>query len=247
VTLNEQVTVIEFFGMPGAGKTYMYGRLVDYLSNRGWKLGVETGQARFGRAGRALGKVLLAIKELLRCGGAAPTAWRIIRQHGLVSMGRGLRVTINLLQVRGSLRRQSQTARVLCRDQGIAQALWSACWIGSGIGQGKQLGWDDLRGDLPYHFVILCVDVDPELAALRTKQRRKTANPLDGPAQNKKCFIRALDLTGQVRSTIADAAIADSRIRLLTVRTTGPALADDVLSELGHRVECVLLEHATAR
>jgi hypothetical protein len=235
--------VVEFFGMPGAGKTVWHDRIVDRLESRGWRVGVDD-YPRRARSRRALLKLAVAAREAWRGSGAAQTIRSAVAGTRPAAYPRAARVLLNLFYVRGSLRRQAAGFPLLARDQGCAQALWSLHWSAPGDPSGPVIGWADVRADLPLRFLVVHVDVTKALAGERARSRLRASSPIDGPAQDAAAVDRAWAVTNRVRGLLDAAAVDDPRLHVTTL-AAGPN-EDEAETQLLARIEHLLAATAGA-
>lgn len=241
--------VVEFFGMPGAGKTYWHARIVGHLAQRGWDVTVDGLIAKHpSRFARGMVKLVYIGSELVR--GAEPIrfAWPILHHSRTGGFGRVTRAILNLFYVRARIRRQTGRFDLLCQDQGLAQALWSIYWtndLESG-GQGS-IGWEDMRADLPHDFVVVHVDVAKNVAGGRAKSRTSVSSPIDGYAQNPASLDMAWAITEKVRQRLTKAAAVDTRLRVVTIQVGENAQEEDLALQIVTSIENALQQFVSTR
>jgi len=129
---STEVLIIEFVGVPSAGKSTVASRLGDDLRQRGYAVYEPTYRVdhEFGGLRRVVWKFWTA------------GAWAIKRPHvaaawlnGIVrsrqpSMRVALRLVLNAWYVSGTLARAAKVSGVHILDQGLAQSIWSVMYSG---------------------------------------------------------------------------------------------------------------------
>jgi hypothetical protein len=162
---------IEFFGMPGVGKSVIAEALVDSLVRRGTKVRSIVAPARAGLTRRLLrvgGRVWRAASALRR-----PRDFR--HQVGLVRGSRQVTpddfagVLFNWLVVREHARISRSFPGVFISDQGIVQGVWSIL-LRSRADRDEALARTLLRGAVLPH-VLVVVHADTELTEQRRRER----------------------------------------------------------------------------
>ena len=175
---SQEIDTIEFFGLPGAGKTSVARELIDLLGQEGLKTqfsgAIMNDDAGFAK--RSFRRLILTTSELCRHPrmavrramrvAALGGAWRE-KAHSLWNYCSVLAMTMKH-------RREERSALLVC-DQGMMQAVWSG-----------RMGAKDCRpvspaqamagGEWFRHSLIVHLTVVPETARLRLEgRRRKTA------------------------------------------------------------------------
>jgi hypothetical protein len=193
--------VVEFFGLPASGKTYLCAAVAPGLRNLGWTIVGDPVSRIPNRFLRVTSKVPMVIAEYARSS-RSRGLFRIAIAAGRRSLRSRLRVGVNILFVRARIassgRRSSQ--ELLLHDQGCAQALWSAAWIEGGLLE--SISWSRLTDDLDASFIVVDVAVPLELAASRARGRFNRNSPIDGPEQRQADMDRAWRVTEEVRAVL---------------------------------------------
>ena len=119
--MDKRLKVVEFFGVPGAGKSYLVNKIVPADIER--PLGLYNDRCIVIRIGR---KVLLMLRHLPSFFKTALWSIKLLSHYSPINWRRRVKVIFNWVfidcVVRDVLRRRSL---VMVLDQGIAHALWS--------------------------------------------------------------------------------------------------------------------------
>jgi thymidylate kinase len=199
--------VIEFLGLPGAGKTTMAERLVRRLDAGGLACGDSAGVGRW-RGGRVQHYARLATYTLRRCR-YVPSALRLaaaVRPPSVARWRYAAMLTVWAYRL-SLVRRRRYDALVL--DQGPLQSAWCVLLEGSLRSEpALRNAVGNLLVGQPLAFAFIHVDVPPEVAAVRIERRGPMAAPfhrgrLDTQrllaghrAQLQRVLDLAVDLTG---------------------------------------------------
>lgn len=163
--------VVEFVGLPGAGKSALSRQVATLLRERGTTLSEPT-QAldRATTLRRSLVKASLGVEAAV----AAPlTSARWIRTFVGMAQRRPAdigRVTLNWLFLAGLTRRLASRPGVHLLDQGVLQGLWSAGYAAKRGGLGHEAGAALAKALLPGTLVIV-VDTSPATLRHRLQHR----------------------------------------------------------------------------
>ena len=119
--------IVEFLGLPGAGKSTLSQLAAEALAERGIAvecanrmLGSEVGPTR-----RWLRKSGCVIDGLVCAPHDLGNAIRSVNRTRQRSLSEFLHTTFNWLLVTALVRRAARSPKVVLLDQGVAQALWS--------------------------------------------------------------------------------------------------------------------------
>lgn len=208
--------VIEFFGMPGAGKTFLARHLIRHLgehrfcvSDRAVRLAAGNGLSRV-----AL-KVVLLMRALMFDRECLQPVLALTQSCGIAGGGRKLKILVNWLYLCALIRRECKRYPVVVLDQGLAQALWSSLFHGVTQPQGDtvvtqfehlfaQLGVDRLQ--------VFQLQAAENVIASRIESRQRGKSPLDGGSRDD--WSRAAWVTRETRSLIDAVASRDPAIRI---------------------------------
>ena len=173
---------IEFFGLPGCGKTTVAGALEHALRARGYQVVSrrhalsDTGRAPLRHVKRAR----FVVVGLALAPGRFVRAARLIRAGRQASALRGAKVTWNLWCVMGWYlweRNRPARRRIAVVDQGLAQALWS---IETSTGE-RTGAWRALLSDFGLDDVAFVhVRCEPALSRCRAQRRDAARRHLAG-------------------------------------------------------------------
>lgn len=188
--------IVEFFGMPGSGKSTIAHEIAGILRERGVEVSepTRTTDRLASDGGRRLDKFRLAASEGLAQRGRALRGVRTVlassqsRPHGYpLSL-------VNWFYLAGLYRQAAQRPGVTLLDQGLLQAVWSI-EFGSRSPRGQSAeSWAELAGELlPPGAVAVYVNVDDEILRGRLAGRTSGMSRLDAAmASSGEEFERAL-------------------------------------------------------
>jgi thymidylate kinase len=211
--MDQGPPIIEFLGLPGAGKSTLARRLISRCSARGMFCGDLRSIARFkdNRPGHyaRLAKFAITRTRHLRPAAslaAAVTPWTVARWWFAV----GLSLWSYRLAM---VRKRNYDAVVL--DHGPLQSAWCVLLEGS-LDDEKVLG-DTLTRMLARHhltFAFVHVDIDPDIAAARIEARGPMAAPFNrGRDETRRLLGLHRKLLEQVLS-VAEQRIGGPVLRL---------------------------------
>lgn len=210
--------VVEFFGLPGAGKSTLACHVADRLAARGVpvKRSPRVLSHASGKVERIVGKGAVIAAEIARHpfhAGRAARAVAATRQRTAADLARTL---ANWLYVGALLRRGAGAAEVRLVEQGLAQALWS---IGFSAGH---LAWADV---ISRHGVLvlapdLVVLVQADLDVIRGRLASRGANVRLEQALERDPTV--LERSSTLLS-VAMRLLEERGIPVVTVRNERPA------------------------
>jgi hypothetical protein len=184
--------LIEFFGLPGAGKSTMSRLAADLLLKRGLvvdevtynldhrRSGLERQLAKLGRCVRyAAAHPRHALSDLVRIAAT--------RQATLIDFGKSI---FNWMYIASLASRRRSSGRIAFLDQGVAQAMWSICFAAL---HGKAL--DLLLGDRQlgalWPDLIIHVQADFQTIGHRLANRQRRVSRLDALGQDHQALLSA--------------------------------------------------------
>ncbi len=201
--MNQNLNVIthkalEFFGMPGVGKSYLSSKLGEMLGSDGLQVGDSImAVSRMPSTKRIAKKFWLIITTIWINRGANTTIWKLIRLHRPSNIKTYSKLLINWLFVCALIRVESRNSDIVLLDQGLSQALWSTKYYGQSESDIHVVAALVLR--LLKHLniaplSIIYVSADDSLIKKRIYSRENGSSPLD---RNIDEFIRAKAATEQ--------------------------------------------------
>jgi thymidylate kinase len=170
--------IVEFLGLPGAGKSTLSQLAAEALAERG--IAVECANRMLasgvGPTRRWLRKSGCVIDGLVCAPHDLGNAIRSVNRTRQRSLSELLHTTFNWLLVTALVRRAARSPKVVLLDQGVAQALWS---IGLSA-QGE--AWQDIMRRAaslaPAPDMIVLVNADPSNIASRLAARPRNRSRL---------------------------------------------------------------------
>ncbi|MDG5759867.1 AAA family ATPase [Natronococcus sp. A-GB1] len=228
---------VEFFGVPGAGKSTIARRLAERLAATGRPVSEPTYELahQVSSARRYLAKSGYAATGTVRHPRRALAAARAIAESGQPSSRTLVKTTFNWLYVAGVLEsRTSGELQVL--DQGLAQAAWS---VGLGAERDRttslcELAVDALSRTGPSMVVV--VDLAPETV------RERLAGRADGdtrvsPTGDGHAVSEAFERKERVERSIADAIAGNPSVDLVHVDNESRTDLEDAVGVVLERLE----------
>lgn len=191
VRLPPRALLVEFAGLPGAGKTALSHAVAGRLRERGIPVTELRALYPDTSSGARIRKMAWALRGILRRPGDAYRGARAVWASGQRSLVDALKVLHNLLFVSALMWGSGSRERVLLLDQGIVQALWS---IGYSARDGAFAGIvEGLRARLPRPDLVVIVEASPHTAAHRLATRPSGGSRLERQAAgDPRPFARAV-------------------------------------------------------
>jgi hypothetical protein len=224
--------LVEFAGLPGAGKSAISHALARLLRQRGLPVTVPRYDLdhRAAAPARVARKLAWTCAEVLRRPGATGRWLGALRRSRQPGVGVLATVAANWLQLGALMHRAARRPGVHLFDEGLLQALWSAGYEA----RAPEAAWPDLEralgAALPARLTVVAVDA-PADALRRRLERRPPASRLDralarGGESWDAGLARATAVYSAVLAT-AERLAAGGRLTLIRVRndgaTPGPA------------------------
>jgi hypothetical protein len=206
--------VVEFFGLPGAGKTTLADALGRHLQEEGrvciYRRLVLADDRR--AAARHLLRARFVVYGTLRHPTLFGSAMRLVRDSRQTSMRDAAKVLWNLSCVLGFwLWCRKTDADVVLVDQGVLQALWSVAFASRGAGEFRpfleRLVTDDIRF---IHVVTEPADADARLGA-RTSGTTRIAGDV---AARSDAWVRGQAALDQVLGALEGIVPPESVLRI---------------------------------
>ena len=193
--------IVEFCGVPGAGKSYLAGALATDLRALGHAVSqplepVSPRRSAWSRIPRKVGR---AVAEGVRHPVATTAALRAVGRSGQPSARDVVLRSLNWLVLRSALRRARSSRGIHLIDQGVVQEL---CSIGFRGDAAAALDIADPGVERLAPDVIVMVDVDSSLADQRLEQRPGNESRLEGLGVDRRRELeRQADLTESLLSS----------------------------------------------
>ncbi len=231
------VTTVEFFGVPGAGKSTIARHLIERLVATGRPVSEPTYTLahQVSSARRYLSKSGYAAVGTARRPRPALSSARAIAESGQLSRRALVKTTFNWLYVVGVL--ESRTAGELqVLDQGLAQAAWS---VGLGAERDRtaplcELAVNALSRSGP--ALVVVVDVAPETVRERLS-RRADGDTRVTPTGEGHDVSEAFEHKKRIERSIADVVADKPSVGLLRVENESKADLEDAVGAVLERVE----------
>lgn len=179
--MRDDVTIMEFYGLPGSGKSYLSQLVTLQQKYQGLSIGDTVPRVlSYGRVMRMLLKLPLVFGAVLR--GKRTSLARIQGFCSSASISTYLKTKVNLLFLEGAIKRDLQDTELVVLDQGLAQALWSRyfgakCDAAENPERSLQTAIDYI-GATRYIFVKITANLD--VIEDRIENRTNKASRLDG-------------------------------------------------------------------
>ena len=232
--------VVEFLGLPGAGKSAVCRCVAARLRARGIAvaepIGVLAQTRRQGASGalKRLRKALTVARECLAHPGASLGSVRAIAASLQPSPVVSTRLALNWLLLR-SLLRASRRAPVALFDQGLLQALWSIALEGrNGIGRLATA----LAGSRDLPDAVVVVECGPDVAAARLASRHGRESRADRwSAQDHARFLRAVNVLAQVEALVPRLRVLRRPIRVMRIENGAGGDLETIARHVGGWIE----------
>lgn len=211
---------IEFFGMPGSGKSYVAGHLAAQLRQQGFRVSERTlSLSRANAPRRILGKVGLVARGFVSGVRLLPVLLALVADCGAGGLKRKTKLVFNWLYLCALVRIDSRDHQVLVLDQGFAQALWSTFFYAAETSPAAADFMQRLLERLPIDYLsVVHVDTDAQCIKRRLAGRSRGNSPLDRDLSG--AWQRANRVTGETRTELLRVAALVSNFELLDLDNT---------------------------
>jgi hypothetical protein len=190
--------VIECFGMPGVGKSYLSTKLGKMLEADGLQVGDGIiAISKMPSAKRITTKIWLIVATLWENRRTIATIWKLTRLHRPPNIKLYSKLLINWLFVNALIRIESRDSDMVLLDQGLSQALWSTKYYGRNKPNNHVVARLMLRLLKDLYIAplsIIYVSADDSLIKKRIGSRENGSSPLD---RDMNEFMRAKAATEQ--------------------------------------------------
>lgn len=220
-------TIIECFGIPGVGKTFVALSFLTALERAGGKAsdqGIRINNASSLK--RIATKLTLILRLLITNPALLLTSTRLVRIHSLRYSLRFLKLVVNWLYVIALIRSNSGRPQILVLDQGLGQALWSTVFYGSEppvLESVVDLLKDILPGHLTGRLVIFHITAANETVSARIDAREGGGSPLD---REPGLLARAIEATESSLEVLTALAHQSPYVDIFECRNDGGAKSD---------------------
>ena len=225
--------VVEFLGMPGAGKSAVSRRVAEHLAGRGLPVRepvrMVSDRSRLGPSLSGIAaKSLRVAGELLTHPRYALRSLRAIRATGQPSVGMLTRLAFNWLMQSALLRLSRGSGAVQLFDEGIYQALWSLGLEGR-PGSVPRLG-RGFRTVLALPDVVVIVEAGDEGIAQRLGARAERQSRADRwDLADGRAVRHGASVLGQVVDLLMEVSLGERRPRVIHV-DNGPGRNPDAVA-----------------
>lgn len=233
------MVIIEFFGMPGSGKTYLAEKLSTVLRGRGLRISdrsLSLSRANsMTRVSVKLALVLWCIPGNIGAVRAIMSAVMTYKPDGLL---KSVKLIYNWLYLLALIQSESRQHDVIVLDQGLGQAVWSMLFHG--------IGRPDTRTeDIPLMTIldilrpasvdIIHVHAGDDLIRRRVRERANGRSPLDREMQVS--WRRAVSVSEESIALLEQLSEIVPYLRILDIdndndRDDAKAL-DDLVAKIG--------------
>lgn len=221
--------VLECFGMPGVGKSYLSSKLGEMLGSDGLRVGDRImAISQMPSTKRFTKKFWLIVATLWVNRNANVTIWKLIRLHRPANFKTYSKLLINWLFVYALIRVESRNSDIVLLDQGLSQALWSTKYYG------RSEPDNHVVARLVLHLLkqlniaplsIIYVGADDSLIKKRIYSRENGSSPLDRDLGE---FIRAKAATDQSFAIFELLAEQESTLIITHFNNNGNHSVDDL-------------------
>jgi thymidylate kinase len=198
---------VEFFGLPGSGKSTMSRLVADTLRDRGHKVNEVTYDIDHRRS--------RTVSQLVKLAHLAPYVARhprraladiariaATRQARRVDLAKSI---FNWTFISSLAARKRSAVDVSLLDQGVAQALWSV-----GFAARRETWRDLLDAQAPAMRpnVVIHVRADPQVIGERLARRERHLSRMDARGRDRQALERAAQQAGSILASLRSAGVA---------------------------------------
>lgn len=221
--------VLEYFGMPGVGKSYLSNKLGKELEFDGVQVGDQIAVInKMPSARRVAKKIWLIVTALWPNRSASIIIWKLIRLHRPSNIKLYSKLLINWLFVCALIRVESRNCDIVLLDQGLSQALWSTKYYGRSEPDHHVIAALVLRLVKELNITPLCiiyVSADDSLIQKRIFSRENGSSPLDRDINE---FMLAKAATEQSFAIFELLAEQESTLMITRFDNSGSNSVDDL-------------------
>lgn len=216
--MRDQI-IVECFGVPGVGKTYVASQICQMLEAEG--ISVNDFAMIIGRASsysRIIRKSRLIIGSTAKNLSVLKIVFRMVNLHRPKKLRYWLKLIVNWLYVRALIANQSQSDEVRVLDQGVGQAIWSTRFYGKEAPKHEVVvgALMEFLERLPIAaLVIVSIDAPDKVVLERLRNRRDGQSPLD---KDEGLWDLASEVTGATKCVLEYLASDSGRVSLSEYR-----------------------------
>jgi hypothetical protein len=202
---SDSFQVIEFFGTPGSGKTYLsdiaYGKLNKNTINVVSKLSVAIG--RMSSIKRVTIKIFFILYLMVVNFSVVLNVMKLVREFHSKTDRILIKLVFNFLHVVGIMEYCKNNNQVLIMDQGISQSIWSCIFHGNNVNYNCEIVssllliiFSKIKST---NFLMVHVHVETDKIEARLKTRRIKGTSLLNSG-NDKMVRRGVETTIRARN-----------------------------------------------
>lgn len=201
-------TIIELFGAPGIGKSYIAkGLLACFRANGVSVSGRSVVVGQMSKFRRVMYKFRIIIPLLVLMPRILWIVCGFVLRAGVKEPVAFIRVLVNWLYIVSLVRREIMVHGIVILDQGVAQALWSTVFRGGTVdfNSTAELFANLLQACGAQQLVVVQLSVDLETHRSRLASRLHGCSPLDdGDPEKLACGLQTVNLVGEVIEQLAN-------------------------------------------
>jgi hypothetical protein len=229
--------VIEFVGLPGAGKSTLSHRVASILQQRGWQVEQPTYSVdhEMRTWERLLLKLRLVSAEAIFHFACAVPSVKAILATRQASAADFIRLTVNWLFMSSLLRKADRRTGVHIFDEGLLNALWSIGFSATSPGTAGILG--ELARQRSTPVVVALIEADITAVRERLSRRKHGHSRLERVGPTDDAWERAQRAFQQLKATLQLLTDDGADIQVVAVRDWGSADLDALVYRLAAAFE----------
>jgi hypothetical protein len=235
--------VVEFLGLPGAGKSTIASAAVQQLSGVVGDVSQPMLSLSAGPSPglRRMKKAVLSISAL----GRPREAWvasRVISASRQESALDAVRLLLNWFVVTSVMHRHGHRGGLCILDQGVFQAIWSVCLMARN-GSVSDIA-TELLGSAPRPDAVVVIHSDPDIIRDRLKSRRGAASRLEQRWERADdLFPKAIDVFQGLLGIAREVCGAP---QVLSVSNGSGAMPDETAASVAEYLRGLCRDHASS-
>lgn len=226
--------MVELYGIPGSGKSFVAERLIESLRQDGIQIddaGLRLSKAT--AAGRIIGKFGLVMRELLRNGRLLRPIFSFVSAAGVRGIKRKSKLVFNWLYLGALIDLNTGRNQIIVMDQGLCQALWSTFfYAGGGADLERSVSFlREVLSMLPVKdLCVVSVSASDELIKRRISSRVRGHSPLDRDLEGS--WQRATEVTKAVSRVIERLIALEQNCKLVDIPNHDQGIAEQELNRI---------------